>query len=46
MTAYGAGLRVSELVRVKVTDIHSDRMMIRVEQGKEEPLQPSVKTSS
>lgn len=34
MTAYGAGLRVSELVRLKVTDIHSDRMMIRVEQGK------------
>ena len=34
MTAYGAGLRVSELVHLKVTDIHSDRMMIRVEQGK------------
>jgi len=34
MTAYGGGLRVSELVRLKVTDIHSDRMMIRVEQGK------------
>jgi len=34
MTAYSGGLRVSELVRLKVTDIHSDRMMIRVEQGK------------
>ena len=34
MTAYSAGLRVSELVHLKVTDIHSDRMMIRVEQGK------------
>jgi site-specific recombinase XerD len=34
MTAYGGGLRVGELVRLKVTDIHSDRMMIRVEQGK------------
>lgn len=34
MTAYGGGLRVSELVHLKVTDIHSDRMMIRVEQGK------------
>jgi site-specific recombinase XerD len=34
MTAYGGGLRVSELVRLKLTDIHSDRMMIRVEQGK------------
>jgi site-specific recombinase XerD len=34
MTAYSAGLRVSELVNLKVTDVHSDRMMIRVEQGK------------
>jgi site-specific recombinase XerD len=34
MTAYSAGMRVSELVHLKVTDIHSDRMMIRVEQGK------------
>ena len=34
MTAYSGGLRVSELVNLKVTDIHSDRMMIRVEQGK------------
>jgi len=34
MTAYGGGLRVSELVHLKITDIHSDRMMIRVEQGK------------
>jgi integrase/recombinase XerD len=34
MTAYGGGLRASELVQLKVTDIHSDRMMIRVEQGK------------
>ena len=34
MTAYGGGLRVSELVRLKVTDIHSDRMMIQVKQGK------------
>jgi integrase/recombinase XerD len=34
MTAYGGGLRVSELVRLRLTDIHSDRMMIRVEQGK------------
>ena len=34
MTAYSGGLRVSELVHLKVTDIHSDRMMIRVEQGK------------
>lgn len=34
MTCYGAGLRVSELVHLKVTDIHSERMVIRVEQGK------------
>jgi site-specific recombinase XerD len=34
MTAYGAGLRSGEVVRLKVADIHSDRMMIRVEKGK------------
>ncbi|NIQ12003.1 MAG: tyrosine-type recombinase/integrase [Gammaproteobacteria bacterium] len=34
MTAYSGGLRVNELVHLKVTDIHSDRMMIRVDQGK------------
>jgi site-specific recombinase XerD len=34
MTTYAAGLRVSEVVRLKITDIDSDRMMIRVEQGK------------
>jgi site-specific recombinase XerD len=34
MTAYSGGLRVNELVHLKVTDIHSDRMMIRVNQGK------------
>jgi integrase/recombinase XerD len=33
-TAYGAGLRVSEVVALKVTDIDSTRMLIRVEQGK------------
>ena len=31
--AYGAGLRVSEVVALKVSDIDSTRMMIRVEQG-------------
>ena len=36
MTAYAAGLRVSELVRLKVTDIDSSRMMIRVCAGKGE----------
>ncbi|MFQ5542020.1 MAG: tyrosine-type recombinase/integrase [Candidatus Binatia bacterium] len=34
MTTYSAGLRVSELVHLKIRDIDSERMMIRVEQGK------------
>jgi site-specific recombinase XerD len=34
MTAYSAGLRVSELVHLKLNAIHTERMMIRVEQGK------------
>jgi integrase/recombinase XerD len=32
--AYGAGLRVSEVVALKVSDIDSQRMMLRVEHGK------------
>ncbi len=32
--AYGAGLRTSEVVNLKIGDIDSDRMVIRVEQGK------------
>jgi site-specific recombinase XerD len=32
--AYGAGLRASEVVSLKVSDIDSERMVIRVEQGK------------
>jgi len=32
--AYGAGLRASEVVSLKVTDIDSERQVIRVEQGK------------
>jgi len=31
---YGSGLRVSEVVRVKLADIDRGRMMLRVEQGK------------
>ena len=33
-TAYAAGLRASEAVGVKVGDVDSDRMVIRVEHGK------------
>ena len=32
--AYASGLRVSEFVHLRVTDIDSTRMTIRVEQGK------------
>ena len=32
--AYGAGLRVSEVANLKVSDIDSERMTLRVEQGK------------
>jgi integrase/recombinase XerD len=32
--AYGAGLRVSEVVALKVSDIDSDRLLLRIEQGK------------
>jgi len=32
--AYGAGLRVSEVVTLKVSDIDSKRMILRIEQGK------------
>lgn len=33
-TAYAAGLRASEAVRLKIGDIDSGRMVIRIEQGK------------
>ena len=32
--AYGAGLRVSEVVALKVSDVDSKRMLLRIEQGK------------
>jgi integrase/recombinase XerD len=34
MTTYGGGLRVSEVIRLQVTDIDSQRRMIRVARGK------------
>src|SRR5438128_986907 len=33
-SAYGAGLRVSEVVALKVGDVDSERMLLRVERGK------------
>ena len=33
MMMYAAGLRVSEVVRLKVSDIDSARRVIRIEQG-------------
>jgi len=32
--AYAAGLRVSEVVALKVSDVDSERMLLRIEQGK------------
>ena len=32
--AYSAGLRVSEVVALKVADVDSKRMLLRIEQGK------------
>lgn len=32
--AYGAGLRVSEVVALKVSDVDSQRMLLQIEQGK------------
>ncbi len=34
MVTYSAGLRISEIAHLKITDIDSNRMLIRVEQGK------------
>jgi integrase/recombinase XerD len=33
-TAYGAGLRVSEVANLRIGDVDSGRMMLRIEQGK------------
>src|SRR5690242_7889758 len=42
-TAYGAGLRVSEVVALKVGDVDSERMLLRVERGKGGKSLPSRK---
>src|SRR5438309_3222087 len=42
-TAYGAGLRASEVVALKVGDVDSERMLLRVERGKGGKSLPSRK---
>jgi hypothetical protein len=42
-TAYGAGLRASEVVTLKVGDVDSKRMLLRVERGKGGKSLPSRK---
>src|SRR6266567_4669039 len=47
MTLYATGMRRSELARLKVCDIDSQRMMIRVDRGKggrirDLPLSPAL----
>jgi len=34
MATYGGGFRVSEVVRLQPADIHAERMLIRIDQGK------------
>lgn len=50
MTLYGGGLRRSELLHLKVSDIDSQRMVLRIERGKgghdrEVPLSPTLLTA-
>jgi site-specific recombinase XerD len=50
MTLYGGGLRRSELLHLKVTDIDSQRMVLRIERGKgghdrEVPLSATLLTA-
>ena len=45
-TTYSAGLRVSETVNLKVTDIDSRRMCIRVDQGKNQKDRYTLRSPS
>ena len=50
MTLYGGGLRRSELLHLKVSDIDSQRIVLRIERGKgghdrEVPLSPTLLTA-
>ena len=50
MTLYGGGLRRSELLQLKVADIDSQRMVLRIDRGKggharEVPLSPTLLTA-
>ena len=40
--SYGAGLRVSEVCNLKVSDIDSDRMLIHVDEGKNDKGRKAV----
>jgi site-specific recombinase XerD len=46
LMAYNAGLRVSEVVKIKLTDIDKDRMQLRIEKskGKKDRVVPLAKT--
>ena len=42
--AYGAGLRTNEVVHLKVSDIDSDRMVLRVDEGKGDKDRYAIQT--
>ena len=42
----GAGLRVSEVVALKVSDVDSKRMLLRIEQGKGQKDRFAMRTAA
>ena len=40
--AYGAGLRASEVIALRITDVDSQRMVLRVQQGQQGPLRDAL----